>query len=109
MTRAQAFNNLRAATKRVNRGTSIALWACLCTTIALFVTSAYWPPKGSIDPSMFSAAGFLFGFATLFVAREAILEGFGIKLTHGNTTIEMKDQDGKQEDEPQTHEDNAGD
>ncbi|MCR5841147.1 MAG: hypothetical protein K6G86_03620 [Bacteroidales bacterium] len=50
---------------------------------------------------MFSAAGFLFGFATLFVAREAILEGFGIKLTHGNTTIEMKDQDGKQESEVQ--------
>jgi len=98
MTRAQAFNAVRAATKRVSRSTTIALWACLCTTIALFVTSACWPPMGAIDPSMFSAAGFLFGFATLFVAREAILEGFGIKLTHGNTTIEMKDQDGKDED-----------
>ena len=30
-------------------------------------------------------------------AREAILEGFGIKLTHGSTTVEVKDQDGKPE------------
>ena len=79
----------------------VALWTCLGVTIALFITSAYWPPKGAIDPSMFSAAGFLFAFATLFVAYAAILEGFGIKLTHGNTTVEMKDQDGKPEGDNQ--------
>lgn len=55
------------------------------------------PPKGAIDPSIFKAAGYLFGFATLFVLREAIREGLGVKLTHGDTTIEVKDLDGKGE------------
>ena len=70
---------------------------CLTTTIGLFVTSAIMPPKGVVDPSMFKAAGYLFGFATLFVLREAIREGLGVKLTHGDTTIEVKDLDGKGE------------
>lgn len=81
-------------THRVSRSTTIALWVCLGTTIALFVTSAYWPPKGAIDPSMFKAAGFLFGFAALFELREAIREGLGVKLTHGDTSIQVGDLDG---------------
>lgn len=87
-------------TKRVSRSTTIALWVCLCTTISLFTTSAYWPPRGAIDPSIFRAAGYLFAFATLFVAREAILEGLGIKVTHGETTVEVKDLDGKPGENP---------
>ena len=97
MTVEQSMREFRTITKRVSTSTTIALWVCLLTTIALFVTSAYWPPKGSIDPSMFKAAGFLFGFATLIVIREAIREGLGVKLTHGNSSLEIKDTDGKQE------------
>lgn len=59
--------------------------------------SALMPPKGVVDPSMFKVAGYLFGFATLFVLREAIREGLGVKLKHGDTTIEFKDLDGKDE------------
>jgi len=68
-------------------------------TILLFVVSFLLPPKGAIDPSIFKAAGFLFGFATLFELREAIREGLGVKLTHGDTTIEIKDVDGKSDEE----------
>lgn len=84
-------------TKRVSRSTTIALWICLLTTIALFVFSATMPPMGAIDPSMFRAAGYLMAFATLFVVREAIMEGLGVKVTHGETTIEVKDQDGNED------------
>jgi hypothetical protein len=46
---------------------------------------------------MFKAAGYLFAFATLLVTREAIREGLGVKLTHGETTVQVGDMDGKEE------------
>lgn len=98
MTIEQSMREFRVITKRVSTSTTIALWVCLLTTIILFVTSAYWPPKGSIDPSMFKAAGYLFGFATLMVVREAIREGLGVKLTHGDTVVQVGDLDGKEND-----------
>lgn len=97
MTVQQKMREFRVITKRVSTSTTIALWVCLLTTIALFITSALMPPKGVIDPSMFKAAGYLSGFATLFVIREAIREGLGVKLTHGDTTVQVGDMDGKDE------------
>lgn len=81
-------------TKRVSTSTTVALWVCLSLTIGLFVVSFFIPPKGVIDASIFKAAGFLFGFATLFEVREAIREGLGVRLTHGHTTLEVHDLDG---------------
>lgn len=86
-------------TKRVSISTTIALWVCLGMTIVMFVTSLFIPPKGIIDASIFKAAGFLFAFASLFELREAIREGMGVKLTHGETTIEVSDMDGKEDGE----------
>jgi len=97
MTVAQSMREFRAITKRVSTSTTIALWVCLLTTIGLFITSALVPPKGVIDPSMFKAAGYILAFATLIVLREAIREGLGVKLTHGDLTVEIKDQDGNGE------------
>ena len=97
MTAQQQIREFRAITRRVSLSTTIALWVCLATTIGLFVTSAIMPPKGAIDPSMLRAAGFLFAFATLVVVREAIREGLGVKLTHGDTTVEIHDLDGKEQ------------
>ena len=90
----QKVREFRAITKRVSISTTIALWVCLGMTIAMFVVSFFIPPKGIIDPSIFKAAGFLFAFATLFELREAIREGMGVKLTHGETTVEIGDMDG---------------
>ena len=97
MTVQQKMREFRVITKRVSTSTTIALWVCLLVTIGLFLTSAYWPPKGVIDPSMFKAAAYLSGFATLFVIREAKREGLGVKLTHGGTTVQVGDMDGKEE------------
>ena len=96
----QAFREFRAMTHRVSRGTTIALWVCLTTTIGLFVFSALMPPQGAVDPSIIKCAGYIFAFATLFVVREAIREGLGVKMTHGDTTIQVGDMDGKPEDNP---------
>ncbi len=97
--RKEAVREFREMTSRISAVTSIALMICLGTTIALFILSAVMPPIGSVDPSMFKAAGYMAGFATIFVFREAIREGLGVKLTHGDTTIEIKDKDGKPNDD----------
>lgn len=85
----------RAATKRIKTSTSIALWLCLFASISLLIASFIVPPMGVIDSSVLRAASLIFGFAALFVAREAIMEGLGVKLTHGETTFEIKDQGGQ--------------
>lgn len=95
MTAQQSIREFRAMAKRVSTSTTIALWVCLTMTIAMFVISICLPPYGEIHPSIFKAAGVLFAFATLFEVREAIREGLGVKLTHGDTTIEVHDLDGK--------------
>lgn len=91
----QTVREFRAMTKRVSISTTIALWVCLVMTIAMFVVSLFIPPWGVIDASIFKAAGFMFAFASLFELREAIREGLGVKLTHGDTTVEIHDLDGK--------------
>lgn len=101
MTAQQQMREFRAITRRVSTSTTIALWVCLAVTIGLFITSAIVPPRGVIDPSIFKAGGCLFGFATLFVVREAIREGLGVKLTHGDTTVQVGDLDGKPNEEEQ--------
>ena len=98
MTRTQRhLAQFRAITRRVRTSTTIALWSLTIISAGLLIASFIVPPTGVIDPSVLRGAGMLFGFAALFVAREAFLEGMGIKLTHGETTIEIKDQDGKDE------------
>ena len=91
----QTVREFRAMTRRVSISTTIALWVCLGMTIAMFVVSLFIPPRGVIDASIFKAAGFMFAFASLFELREAIREGLGVKLTHGQTTIEVHDLDGE--------------
>lgn len=90
----------REETKHVSKTTTILLWIFAIVTISLFVASFIVPPTGVIDPSVLKAAAFLFAFATLAEAREAIREGLGVKLTHGHTTIVVSDLDGKPEDGP---------
>ena len=82
-------------TRNVRTSTTVALWVCLLVAIGLFVASFIVPPTGEISPSVLKGGSLLFAFAALMEAREAILEGFGIKLTHGDTVVEVKDQDGK--------------
>lgn len=94
LTREQRIAKFRKETQNVTKTTTILLWVFSLSTIALFVASFLVPPKGVIDPTVLRAATVIFGFATLLEVREAIREGLGVKLTHGDTVIEVHDLDG---------------
>lgn len=102
MRRKAALARLRALTRNIRPGTTIALWTFALVAIGLLIASFVVPPTGVIDPSVLKAASLLFGFAALFEAREAILEGLGVKVTHGDTTIVIHDLDGKDTDDGHT-------
>lgn len=90
----QRLAHFRAFTKKVSVSTTVGLITCTAAAIGLFVASFIVPPTGEIHASVLAAGGWLFAFAALFELREAIKEGLGFKVTHGNTTVEVKDQDG---------------
>ena len=102
-TREQRIAKFREETRNVSKTTTLLFWLFGLSTIALLVASFIVPPTGVIDPSVLKGAAILFAFATLAEAREAIREGLGVKLTHGQTTIEVHDLDGKPTD-PQSEE-----
>jgi len=93
MTRDATIARFREATKNIKPGTTIALWTSFFLSAGLLIASFVVPPMGIIDGSVLKAASLIFGFAGLFFLREAVMEGLGVKLTHGETTIEVKDLD----------------
>ena len=104
----QRLERWREATRRVTWQTSALLWIFSLSSVGLFVASFLVPPLGAIDPSVLKSVALLFAFAALAEAREAIREGLGVKLTHGSTTIEVHDLDGKPEEHPQGQEEDYG-
>ena len=51
------------------------------------------PPIGKIDPSIIKAVGEIFGFAALAVFSDAMRQGYDAKFQHGNTTVEIDNND----------------
>ena len=90
----ERLSRFRAMARNVKTSTSIALWICTACSLGLFIASFIVPPTGVIDPSVIRTGAEILGFATLFMLREAIMEGLGVKMTHGNTSIEIHDLDG---------------
>lgn len=72
---------------------SLSFWVCLLTSLVLIALGFVVPPMGSIDGSVLTAVGELFGFATLAVVADAIREGYDAKITHGSTSIEVNNDD----------------
>jgi hypothetical protein len=70
---------------------SISFWVCLCTSLVLIALGFLVPPMGDIHPSVLTAVGELFGFATLAIVADAIKFGYDAKITHGNTTVQIGD------------------
>lgn len=71
----------------------LSFWVCLCTSLVLIALGFLVPPVGDIHPSILTAVGELFGFATLAVVADAIKFGYDAKITHGNTTVEVNNDD----------------
>lgn len=83
-------------TARISRQTTIMLCALIGITAGLIIFSVLTPPPGKMnDPELLKLVPWTFAFCSLFVVREAIKEGLGVKYTHGETTLEVKDMDGK--------------
>lgn len=93
---------LRAMSRNVRTSTTVGIWFCTVSAIGLLVASFIVPPMGEISPSVLKAGSLIFAFAALIEVREAITEGLGVKLTHGQTTVEVRDADGKTDTEIQT-------
>ena len=68
---------------------SISFWVCLCTSLVLIALGFLVPPMGDIHPSVLTAVGELFGFATLAIVADAVKFGYDAKITHGNTTVQI--------------------
>lgn len=79
--------------ENITRHTTLALWITFGITAGLGVWGFVCPPKGVIDGSVIKFSMILFGIAALAVAREAIKEGLGVKLSHGDTVLEITDND----------------
>ena len=97
------MDRLKAFTRNVRTSTTVILMVCITATVGLSIASFIVPPMGVIDPSVLKFASWLFAFASLATLREAIREGIGAKLTHGNTTLEIKDTNGKEPEQEDRH------
>jgi len=62
-------------------------------SVALIVTGLLMPPMGIIDGSVLTAVGELFAFAALATAWHAIDKGIDAKITHGQTTVNLTNDD----------------
>lgn len=72
---------------------SPAYWVCTILSVILLVTSFILPPVGVIDNSVLTAAGILFGFAALGVLDHSLATGKVGKVTKGDTTISIGDEE----------------
>jgi hypothetical protein len=94
------MSRFRAMTRNVRASTTALLWVFSIAALGLGIASFMVPPTGQIDPSVLRFVAELFAIMALLELREAVLEGLGVKLTHGNTTIEVHDLDGKPSEHP---------
>lgn len=101
-TQRRTLARLRAMSRNVRTSTTVGIWVCTLSAIGLLVASFIVPPMGEISPSVLKAGSLIFAFAALIEVREAITEGLGVKVSHGQTTVEVRDADGKTETEIQT-------
>lgn len=80
-------------TKRIRHETSIGLAVVIGITAVLLLYSAICPPPGQIHESIIDLVPWVPVICAILVAREAILEGLGVKYTKGDLTIEVDKKD----------------
>ena len=75
--------------------TRLKIIAAILSAVAvvLIVVSFFVPPSGVIDSSVLAAVGELFAFASLFMIWESVGLGMDAKITHGDTKIELSNDD----------------
>ena len=83
------IERMRKYARNVRLSTTIALWVCLVFSVGLLVASFLVPPVGEISPTVLKGGSLIFAFAALIELREAVIEGLGFKLVHGDTSVEV--------------------
>lgn len=61
----------------------------LCISVGLIVGGFFMPPQGEIDGSVLTAVGELIAFPTLSFGFKAIELGYDLRMSHGDTTVEV--------------------
>ena len=79
---------------KFNKFDKVVFWICLFTSIILLTISFLIPPTGQIDPSVLTAVGEIFGFASLAVVIKAIGKGSDISLQKGDINLTLNNPDG---------------
>lgn len=67
----------------------VVFWVCLIVSLVLIIFGFVVPPMGTIDPSVLTAVGEIFGFATLGVVADAIKKGYDAKIKKGEMEINI--------------------
>lgn len=67
----------------------VVFWVCLIVSLVLIIFGFVVPPMGTIDPSVLTAVGEIFGFATIGVVADAIKEGYDAKIKKGEMEINI--------------------
>lgn len=67
----------------------VVFGVCLAVAVALIVGGFLVPPTGKIDGSVLTAVGELFAFAALAVGAHAVNLGYDLKLSKGDTSVEL--------------------
>lgn len=68
---------------------------CLVVAISLIIASFFIPPLAVVDGSVLAAVGEIFAFAALGEVAAAIERGHTATISHGNTQIEIRNDEGK--------------
>ncbi|MBR3467174.1 MAG: hypothetical protein IKH15_08160 [Bacteroidales bacterium] len=70
-----------------------SFWICLIISILLIVTAFFVPPTAVVDGSVIAAVGEIFAFAALGQVAAAIERGRNVKVSKGNVSMSVGDDD----------------
>lgn len=81
-------------TDNITKQTSIAMWLSWGFMVLLLVWCFIIPPRGENSEEILKACCLVYAVIPSAIVREALKEGKGAKLSHGDTHIEItKDED----------------
>ena len=70
-----------------------AFFVCLLVSVGLMIGGAITPPPFQIHSSIFTAVGWLFGFAALSQVPAVIDSGTSARIKKGDTTLTIGEED----------------
>ena len=77
-------------TENITRQTSIAMWLSWSVMVILLIWCFMVPPRGENAEYILKACVLVYTVIPSAIVREALKEGKGAKLTHGDTHIEIE-------------------